>query len=199
MKTPSHPLLYWINTKVKVDVSMYYPSGNSESAASHRSLNLLLFHLEGLLRSHRHDNQSSCRSPFQVKSMCLQPHVSVLCLIFDDVTCASLGGFRHQKEKTGFSFCLESEWVGGQRVEKSGKGLLHVWKRQIQQLNRVSQDMASAILAAYPSPQLLKKVHLKYSIWTNVWWSLLECDYQTIACQSGSLGASHRGWGAGQM
>uniref|UniRef100_H3CGW5 Essential meiotic structure-specific endonuclease 1 n=1 Tax=Tetraodon nigroviridis TaxID=99883 RepID=H3CGW5_TETNG len=67
--------------------------------------------------------------------------------------------FKHQKEKTGFSFCLESEWVGGQRVDKSGKGLLHVWKRQIQQLNRVSHDMASAILAAYPSPQLLKKVY----------------------------------------
>lgn len=68
------------------------------------------------------------------------------------------GAFRRQKEPTGFSFCLESEWVGGQRVDRSGKGLLQVWKRQIQQLNRVSQDVASAILAAYPSPRLLRKV-----------------------------------------
>lgn len=77
--------------------------------------------------------------------------------------------FRQEREKTGFSFYLESEWAGGQRVDKAGKGLLQVWKRQIQQLNRVSVDMASAILAAYPSPQLLKKVqvyhllHLKHS------------------------------------
>ncbi|KAF5886160.1 crossover junction endonuclease EME1-like, partial [Clarias magur] len=63
--------------------------------------------------------------------------------------------FKREREKTGFSFCLESEWAGGQKVERAGKGLLQVWKRQIQQLNRVSADMATAILSAYPSPQLL--------------------------------------------
>uniref|UniRef100_A0A3Q1FAR1 Essential meiotic structure-specific endonuclease 1 n=1 Tax=Acanthochromis polyacanthus TaxID=80966 RepID=A0A3Q1FAR1_9TELE len=67
--------------------------------------------------------------------------------------------FKRAREKTGFSFYLESEWAGGQRVDKAGKGLLQVWKRQIQQLNRVSRDMAATILAAYPSPQLLKKVN----------------------------------------
>lgn len=66
--------------------------------------------------------------------------------------------FRREREKTGFTFYLESEWSGGQRVDRAGTGLLQVWKRQIQQLNRVSPDMASAILAAYPSPQLLNKV-----------------------------------------
>ncbi|KAM3592228.1 uncharacterized protein V6R79_015060 [Siganus canaliculatus] len=67
--------------------------------------------------------------------------------------------FKREREKTGFSFYLESEWAGGQRVDRAGKGLLQVWKRQIQQLNRVSPDMASAILAAYPSPQLLRKAY----------------------------------------
>ncbi|KAI3365376.1 hypothetical protein L3Q82_010461 [Scortum barcoo] len=67
--------------------------------------------------------------------------------------------FKREREKTGFSFYLESEWAGGQRVDRAGKGLLQVWKRQIQQLNRVSQDMASTILAAYTSPQLLKKAY----------------------------------------
>ncbi|KAM4524550.1 crossover junction endonuclease EME1 isoform 2-T3 [Odontesthes bonariensis] len=67
--------------------------------------------------------------------------------------------FKQEKEKTGFTFYLESEWAGGQRVDKAGKGLLQVWKRQIQQFNRVSPDMAAAILAAYPSPQLLKKAY----------------------------------------
>ncbi|XP_071249883.1 crossover junction endonuclease EME1 isoform X1 [Salvelinus alpinus] len=67
--------------------------------------------------------------------------------------------FKREREKTGFSFYLESEWAGGQKVDRAGKGLLQVWKRQIQQLNRVSQDMASAILAAYPSPQLLNQAY----------------------------------------
>ena len=65
---------------------------------------------------------------------------------------------RHDRDNTGFSFCLESEWAGGQKVDRLGKGLLQVWKRQIQQLSRVSPDMASAILGAYPSPQLLRQV-----------------------------------------
>ncbi|XP_041672522.1 crossover junction endonuclease EME1 [Cheilinus undulatus] len=67
--------------------------------------------------------------------------------------------FKREREKTGFSFYLESEWAGGQKVDKAGKGLLQVWRRQIQQLNRVSPDMASAILAAYPSPRLLQKAY----------------------------------------
>ncbi|XP_035000823.2 crossover junction endonuclease EME1 [Hippoglossus stenolepis] len=67
--------------------------------------------------------------------------------------------FKREREQTGFSFYLESEWAGGQRVDRAGKGLLQVWKRQIQQFNRVSPDMAAAILAAYPSPQLLKKAY----------------------------------------
>ncbi|KAK0149128.1 Crossover junction endonuclease EME1 [Merluccius polli] len=67
--------------------------------------------------------------------------------------------FKRERDKTGFSFCLESEWAGGQKVDRAGKGLLQVWKRQIQQLNRVSPDMASAILAAFPSPQLLQQAY----------------------------------------
>ncbi|KAM6897448.1 crossover junction endonuclease EME1 [Xenentodon cancila] len=67
--------------------------------------------------------------------------------------------FKREREQTGFSFYLESEWAGGQRVDKAGGGLLQVWKRQIQQLNRVSPDMAAAIVAAYPSPQLLQKAY----------------------------------------
>lgn len=161
----SYIILYcmYVKTGHSLNVLSINP-GNSASAASHWSLSQLLFHLEGLLRSHRHDHQSSRRSPFQVIHAYAGKRVCLVSVIFRNATYAPLGGFRHQKEKTGFSFCLESEWLGGQRVDKSGKGLLYVWKRQIQQLNRVSEDMASAILAAYPSPQLLKKVHLMRSI-----------------------------------
>uniref|UniRef100_A0A8C5NF71 ERCC4 domain-containing protein n=1 Tax=Gouania willdenowi TaxID=441366 RepID=A0A8C5NF71_GOUWI len=67
--------------------------------------------------------------------------------------------FKRDREQTGFSFHLDSEWAGGQKVDREGRGLVHVWKRQIQQLNRVSADMAAAIIAAYPSPQLLLKAY----------------------------------------
>ncbi|XP_034645152.1 crossover junction endonuclease EME1 isoform X3 [Trachemys scripta elegans] len=67
--------------------------------------------------------------------------------------------FRKEREKTGFSFYLESEWCRGVKVDRSGKGLSQVWKRQIQQFNRVSLEMASAIVAAYPSPLLLDQAY----------------------------------------
>lgn len=43
-------------------------------------------------------------------------------------------------------------------MDRSGRGLALVWRRQIQQLNRVSLEMASAVVDAYPSPQLLIQV-----------------------------------------
>lgn len=46
------------------------------------------------------------------------------------------------------------------KVDPSGKGLFEVWKRQIQQFNRVSLEMAEAVVTAYPSPQLLDQVRL---------------------------------------
>nr|XP_015830049.2 crossover junction endonuclease EME1 [Nothobranchius furzeri]XP_015830050.2 crossover junction endonuclease EME1 [Nothobranchius furzeri] len=67
--------------------------------------------------------------------------------------------FKREREQTSFSFCLESEWAGGQRVNKAGEGLLLVWKRQIQQLHRVSSEVAAAVVAAYPSPLLLQKTY----------------------------------------
>ncbi|XP_041076606.1 crossover junction endonuclease EME1 isoform X2 [Polyodon spathula] len=71
--------------------------------------------------------------------------------------------FKHERNQAGFSFYLESEWSGGCKVDRSGKGLIQVWKRQIQQFNRVSPEIASAILAAYPSPQLLVRAYRKCS------------------------------------
>ncbi|KFP70455.1 Crossover junction endonuclease EME1, partial [Acanthisitta chloris] len=67
--------------------------------------------------------------------------------------------FKREREKTGFSFYLEKGWCGGVKVDQSGKGLLKVWKRQIQQFNRVSPEMAEAIVSAYPSPQLLVQAY----------------------------------------
>ncbi|XP_047687826.1 crossover junction endonuclease EME1 isoform X1 [Prionailurus viverrinus] len=63
--------------------------------------------------------------------------------------------FKKLRDQTSFSFCLESDWAGGAKVDRAGRGLALVWRRQIQQLNRVSLDMASAIVDTYPSPQRL--------------------------------------------
>ncbi|KFV47742.1 Crossover junction endonuclease EME1, partial [Tyto alba] len=71
--------------------------------------------------------------------------------------------FKREREKTGFSFYLEKGWCGGVKVDHSGKGLFEVWKRQIQQFNRVSLEMAEAIVSAYPSPQLLNQAYSRCS------------------------------------
>ncbi|XP_029870237.1 crossover junction endonuclease EME1 isoform X1 [Aquila chrysaetos chrysaetos] len=71
--------------------------------------------------------------------------------------------FKRERDKTGFSFYLENRWCRGVKVDPSGKGLLEVWKRQIQQFNHVSLKMAEAIVSAYPSPQLLNQAYSRCS------------------------------------
>ncbi|KAE8576807.1 hypothetical protein XENTR_v10004325 [Xenopus tropicalis] len=66
---------------------------------------------------------------------------------------------KRQRDNTSFSFYLDGEWAGGVRVERCGKGHLEVWRRQIQQFNRISVDIANAVVAAYPSPHLLVKAY----------------------------------------
>ena len=46
------------------------------------------------------------------------------------------------------------------KVDRSGHGLLKVWKQQLLQFKNVSPDVAQALIAAYPSPQLLRQVRL---------------------------------------
>ncbi|XP_063265230.1 crossover junction endonuclease EME1 [Prinia subflava] len=71
--------------------------------------------------------------------------------------------YKRERENTGFSFYMEKGSCGGVKVDPSGKGLLKVWKRQIQQFNRVSSEMAEAIVSAYPSPQLLIQAYERCS------------------------------------
>ncbi|XP_050013028.1 crossover junction endonuclease EME1 isoform X1 [Alexandromys fortis] len=81
-----------------------------------------------------------------------------------DFTCAftkavAEAPFKKLRNQTSFSFCLEKDWAGGMKVDPAGKGLAAIWRRQIQQLNRVSLEMASAIVDAYPSPRLLVQAY----------------------------------------
>ncbi|KAM3910049.1 crossover junction endonuclease EME1 [Leptodactylus fuscus] len=66
---------------------------------------------------------------------------------------------KRQRDNSSFSFYLDGDWAGGVKVERCGKGLLEIWKRQIQQFNRVSVEVASAVVAVYPAPQLLLKAY----------------------------------------
>ncbi|XP_043940930.1 crossover junction endonuclease EME1 [Protopterus annectens] len=70
--------------------------------------------------------------------------------------------FKRERDKTGFSFYLDND-SSGTKVDRAGKGLLQVWKRQIQQFNRVSPEIANAIASVYASPRLLIKAYNKCS------------------------------------
>ncbi|XP_036936766.1 probable crossover junction endonuclease EME2 [Acanthopagrus latus] len=67
--------------------------------------------------------------------------------------------FKLLTERAELPFCVDGSWASGARVERDGSGLIQVWSRQIQQLNRVSPAVASAVTAAYPSPQLLLQAY----------------------------------------
>lgn len=89
------------------------PSGSSASAAPHWRLGLLLVHLEGLLRSHRHDNQGSRRSPFQVKIRALlHSNACVPRVIFSELSCARPRCFQAPEGADGL-LLLPGERVGG--------------------------------------------------------------------------------------
>ncbi|XP_019939029.2 probable crossover junction endonuclease EME2 isoform X1 [Paralichthys olivaceus] len=62
-------------------------------------------------------------------------------------------------ERTELPFCVDGSWASGVRVERDGSGLIQVWSKQIQQLNRVSPGVASTVTAAYSSPQLLLQAY----------------------------------------
>ncbi|XP_031595204.1 probable crossover junction endonuclease EME2 isoform X1 [Oreochromis aureus] len=67
--------------------------------------------------------------------------------------------FKVLTEGAELPFCVDGSWASGVRVEKDGSCLIQVWSRQIQQLNRVSPAVASAVTASYPSPQLLLQAY----------------------------------------
>lgn len=62
-------------------------------------------------------------------------------------------------ERAELPFCVDGSWASGARVERDGSGLIQVWGKQIQQLNRVSPAVASTITKSFPSPRLLLQVN----------------------------------------
>ncbi|NXH78765.1 EME2 endonuclease, partial [Hydrobates tethys] len=71
--------------------------------------------------------------------------------------------YKRQLESQELPFCAAGAWASGVRVQKDGTGLWQVWKRQIEQFNRVSPATAAAIAEAYPSPSLLLQAYKECS------------------------------------
>ncbi|TMS22055.1 putative crossover junction endonuclease EME2 [Larimichthys crocea] len=67
--------------------------------------------------------------------------------------------FKLLTERAELPFCVDGSWASGSRVERDGSGLFQVWNKQLQQLNRVSPAVATAVTVAYPSPQLLLQAY----------------------------------------
>ncbi|GCC31549.1 hypothetical protein chiPu_0010008 [Chiloscyllium punctatum] len=67
--------------------------------------------------------------------------------------------FKKAREDNGLSVHLENDGSRGVKANRSKKGLLIVWKKQIQQLNRVSSEMANAIVSVYQSPWSLTQAY----------------------------------------
>ena len=63
---------------------------------------------------------------------------------------------RKDRLKSGLSFHVDKK--GCVRVDKDGRGLVTVWRQQLQQFKNVSADMANAIVAEYSSPMILYQV-----------------------------------------
>lgn len=64
-----------------------------------------------------------------------------------------------KKDRLNTVFSFHEDGTTGVKVDKSGHGLLKVWKQQLLQFKNVSPDIAEAIIAEYPSPRLLMKAY----------------------------------------
>ncbi|KAM4631815.1 putative crossover junction endonuclease EME2 isoform 2-T2 [Discoglossus pictus] len=75
------------------------------------------------------------------------------------VTRHQIAEVRKHWEAQTFSFCTSAGSWRGWGPKGSLSGLPLVWRRQIQQLNRVSPAMAAAVTQVYASPQALMKAY----------------------------------------
>ncbi|PVD37845.1 hypothetical protein C0Q70_00447 [Pomacea canaliculata] len=66
-------------------------------------------------------------------------------------------------------FPFLEEGARGVKATKDGVGLLKVWKFQLQQLHNMSEDMAAAIAAQFPSPLALKQAYDSYPCPEEAW------------------------------
>lgn len=66
-----------------------------------------------------------------------------------------------KKDRLTSIFSFHEEGTTGVKVDKSGHGLLKVWKQQLMQFKNISPDVAEALISVYPSPWLLMQDYKK--------------------------------------
>jgi len=89
-------------------------------------------------------------------------------------------------QTTGFSMFVDGG--RGTRVGSDGSGLSNVWRQQLMQFKNVSVEVSNAILAHYPSPQLLRDVRFicRYCVISAdeislLWqWSVVDYYYVVV-------------------
>lgn len=89
----------------------------------------------------------------------------------------------------GIGFCLDRLDKTSLKVSKDGQGMVNVWQQQIQQFRNVSREMAAAIVAEYPSPQLLKHTYEQCHSLQN---AMLLLEDILVRRGGGSLATSRR-------
>lgn len=156
-----------VPTLVVMDIEKYF---KNQKTKSRKKLKEAVRGEKGQKRKHKEEPPQLSRVDVEEALMVLQLHTDVHVWFletwkeFSDFVCmvskaVAEAPTKRQRDNSSFSFYLDGDWAGGVKVERCGKGLLEVWKRQIQQFNRVSVEVASAVVAVYPSPQLLVKAY----------------------------------------
>ncbi|KAK7475845.1 hypothetical protein BaRGS_00017511 [Batillaria attramentaria] len=75
----------------------------------------------------------------------------------------------NKKDRFDSVFTFLEEGGTGVKCEKDGKGLLKVWRLQLQQLHNLGPEMAAAIAAEYPSPLALMQAYADYPNPAEAW------------------------------
>ncbi|KAL8593226.1 hypothetical protein ACOMHN_009881 [Nucella lapillus] len=75
----------------------------------------------------------------------------------------------NKKNRFDSVFSFLEEGGSGVKADKSGAGLLKVWRLQLQQLHNLGPDMATAITTHFPSPLALKQAYADYPNPAEAW------------------------------
>jgi len=75
-------------------------------------------------------------------------------------------------QTTGFSMFVDGG--RGMRVGSDGSGLANVWRQQLMQFKNVSVEVSNAVIAQYPSPQLL------HDVWFSCHYCLIVVQFFTV-------------------
>ncbi|XP_076460355.1 structure-specific endonuclease subunit EME1-like isoform X2 [Babylonia areolata] len=91
--------------------------------------------------------------------------------VADLVKCFSKAVMEKPNKKNRFDsvFSFLEEGGAGVKADKTGAGLLKVWRLQLQQLHNLGPDMAAAITEQFPSPLALKQAYAEYPNPCEAW------------------------------